>query len=79
MVLVIRRPLIATLKKLMENKNGDEDPHESHKPKYKYFANWRQEREDANPHSQKDPIGLGGGSHDVIAFFCCLYIAKKIC
>jgi hypothetical protein len=39
MVLVIRRPLIATLTKFMENKNGDEDPHESHKPKYKYFAN----------------------------------------
>jgi hypothetical protein len=39
MVLVIRRPLVATLTKLVENKNGDEDPHESHKPKYKYFAN----------------------------------------
>jgi hypothetical protein len=39
MVLVIRRPLIATLTKLVENKNGDEDPPESHKPKYKYFTN----------------------------------------
>jgi len=33
------RPLIATLTKLVENKNGDEDPPESHKPKYKYFTN----------------------------------------